>query len=89
MTNKQESLINNYCNTNLENIDDNMYIEEDNDIDEDSFEVEKILNHRKFKKRMKFIVKWRDYDDSYNEWIWQENFNDTTIIDNYLKSLTN
>ncbi|KAI9488183.1 hypothetical protein BDB00DRAFT_773045, partial [Zychaea mexicana] len=53
------------------------------------FEVEKILNHRKFKKRMKFLVKWRDYDDSYNEWIWQENFNDTTIIDNYLKSLTN
>lgn len=52
-----------------------------------SFEVEKIIKHRKFKKRMKFYVKWKDYDETYNEWVWQEDFNDIKIIDEYMAAI--
>jgi hypothetical protein len=45
----------------------NMDIESGND--DENFEVEKILSHRKFKKRMKFLVKWKNYDEAYNEWV--------------------
>ena len=59
----------------------------ENDDDDENFEVEKILDHRKFKKRMKFLIKWKNYDETYNEWIWQEDFNETFIIDEYLASI--
>jgi hypothetical protein len=55
--------------------------------DDENFEVEKILSHRKFKKRMKFLVKWKNYDEAYNKWVWQENFNETSIIDKYLETV--
>lgn len=38
---------------------------------------------------MKFYVKWKDYDETYNDWVWQEDFNDVTIIDEYLATLEN
>jgi hypothetical protein len=55
--------------------------------DDENFEVEKILSHRKLKKRMKFLVKWKNYDEACNEWVWQENFNETSIIDKYLETV--
>jgi hypothetical protein len=36
---------------------------------------------------MKFLIKWKNYDETYNEWIWQEDFNETYIIDEYLASI--
>ncbi|CAO3618613.1 unnamed protein product [Mucor hiemalis] len=91
MTDKQEDFLNNYYNfKEVNNITSNsMEIEDNNDMGENSFEVEKILNHRKFKKRMKFYVKWKGYDDTYNEWIWQEDFHETAIIDDYLFNTQN
>ncbi|CAO3621636.1 unnamed protein product [Mucor hiemalis] len=92
MTNQQDEFIRNYFNNNNGGNPEinNMDIEDNNCTDEEgSFEVERILKHRKFKKRMKFYVKWKDYDETYNEWIWQEDFDDTEIIDNYLHNLEN
>ncbi|KAI9497239.1 hypothetical protein BDB00DRAFT_751136, partial [Zychaea mexicana] len=86
MTNQQDEFLNNYFfDSNSNNININsMDIENDSELDEDSFEVEKIIKHRKFKKRMKFYVKWKDYDETFNDWVWQEDFNDEAIIDEYL-----
>ena len=87
MNNRQSDYLYNYFNYNdIQRIKElNMDIESDND--KENFEVEKILSHRKFKKRMKFLVKWKNYDESYNEWVWQENFNETSIIDEYLETV--
>lgn len=90
MSNRQSEFINSYFDynenqtTGLNEIE--MGIE--NDDDDENFEVEKILDHRKFKKRMKFLIKWKNYDETYNEWIWQEDFNETFIIDEYLASIS-
>ena len=39
--------------------------------DREEYEVEKVLNHEgdiKLKSQMKFLVKWKGYDDSHNSW---------------------
>jgi hypothetical protein len=85
MNNRQSDYLYNYFNYNgiQKTRELNMDIESGND--DENFEVEKILSHRKFKKRMKFLVKWKNYNEAYNEWVWQENFNETSIIDKYLE----
>lgn len=40
---------------------------------DDEYEVEKILNHRKWGKRTKYLVKWKNYDSSENTWEPEEN----------------
>ncbi|KAI8071097.1 uncharacterized protein B0P05DRAFT_619074 [Gilbertella persicaria] len=89
MSNRQSEFINNYfdCNENQSIRLNEIEMEIENDDDDENFEVEKILDHRKFKKRMKFLIKWKNYDETYNEWIWQEDFNETFIIDEYLASI--
>jgi hypothetical protein len=87
MNNRQSDCLYNYFNYNgiQKTRELNMDIESGND--DENFEVEKILSHRKFKKRMKFLVKWKNYHEAYNEWVWQENFNETSIIDKYLETV--
>ncbi|KAI9243383.1 hypothetical protein EDC94DRAFT_531469 [Helicostylum pulchrum] len=89
MSNRQSEFINNYfdCNENQSIRLNEIEMGIENDDDDENFEVEKILDHRKFKKRMKFLIKWKNYDETYNEWIWQEDFNETFIIDEYLASI--
>ena len=39
--------------------------------DKEEYEVEKVLNHEgdiKLKGQMKFLVKWKGYDESHNSW---------------------
>ena len=36
---------------------------------------------------MKFYVKWKDDDETYNEWVWQEDFNDVKMIDEYMDAI--
>jgi hypothetical protein len=89
MSNRQSEFINNYfdCSENQSIRLNEIEMGIENDDDDENFEVEKILDHRKFKKRMKFLIKWKNYDETYNEWIWQEDFNETFIIDEYLASI--
>jgi len=39
------------------------------------YEVEEIINKKKIKGKMYALVKWKGYDDSFNEWIPMENIN--------------
>lgn len=88
MTNKQNELISNYFS-----LHENNLVIPDNDIeidDEDNhYEIEYIIKHRKYKRRTKFLVKWKGYDNSHNSWVWQEDFDDNDIIDKYLENLEN
>lgn len=52
----------------------------------DEFEVEKLLKHRKYKNRMKFLIRWKGYGAANDSWVWRENLNCPAILDNYLKS---
>jgi hypothetical protein len=69
MTDKQDDFLNNYYN--FKEVNDitynNIEIENNTDMEDEDFEVEKIVNHRKFKKRIKFYVKWKGYDDTYEK----------------------
>jgi hypothetical protein len=37
------------------------------------YEIEKIIDVKKFRKSFKFFVKWKGYDESHNSWV---NFNE-------------
>lgn len=50
------------------------------------FEVEKLMKHRKFNNRMKFLVRWKGYGAAYDSWEWRENLNCPAILKNYLES---
>lgn len=52
-----------------------------------SFIVEKILAHRKEGPGFAYLVKFKGYDEEYNEWLPAANFNDLKIIATYWKSL--
>ncbi|CAO3618617.1 unnamed protein product [Mucor hiemalis] len=56
MNNRQSDYLNNYFDYNgiQRSNESNMDLESEND--EENFEVERILSHRKFKKRMKFLI---------------------------------
>jgi transposase InsO family protein len=44
------------------------------DEDDDVYEVEKILRHRKSGKRTQYLVKWNGYPSSENRWIVEDDF---------------
>ena len=48
-----------------------------------SYVVEAILSHRGSPGAYEYLVKWLNYDNSANEWIPFEQFNDTEIIRQY------
>ena len=37
--------------------------------DEEEYEVEAILNSRYFRRKLQYLVRWRGYDESHDEWI--------------------
>lgn len=83
MINKQAKFMNDINNRN------NMHnIEEISDMEADEiYDVERILNHRKYKNRTKYLVKWRNYDETQNSWVWFDDFQDKDIIRAYHNSL--
>ena len=55
--------------------------------EEKHFEVEKILDHKTVGNKVKYLVKWKDFDNDYNSWEGEDNFDSKRIINKYLKSL--
>ena len=55
------------------------------DKDENSVEVEKILNKRKNPEtdQIEYLVKWKGFDHDENEWVPTENFDELKIINEY------
>ena len=39
-----------------------------NDLDNEEYDVEKILDYQKVEGKMRYLVKWLDYDDTENTW---------------------
>ncbi|KAI8929738.1 hypothetical protein BC831DRAFT_259471 [Entophlyctis helioformis] len=59
---------------------------DDEDADEEEYEVERILDHRKRRGKTEYLVKWKDYPDSENSWAWEDDMQAPEIIAAYLKS---
>jgi len=49
--------------------------------DDNEYEVEEILDHRKKGRQTEFLVKWKGYPDT--SWETIDKFNDTECIDDY------
>jgi hypothetical protein len=83
MLNKQK-----YFMDNIIGINDNI-LNDEMEQDDNIYDVEYIINHRKYKNRIKYLVKWKNYDETQNSWVWSEDFQDETIIENYQNKLNN
>lgn len=53
--------------------------------DNESYEVESIINHKLENNNDVFLVKWKGYSEKYNNWIKVENFNETDMLEGYIK----
>ena len=47
------------------------------------YEVEKILNHKKKRGQWTYLVKWKNWDDEYNSWVDANDFDELGIIRQY------
>ena len=56
---------------------------------QESWEVDKIISHRKIGKENEYLVKWKDCPDSENTWLKKSFFNSIQPIQEYLDSLKN
>jgi hypothetical protein len=63
-------------------------ISNNNIFDEASYEIERILDHRKTPNgELEYKVRWKDYSSGYDSWEPFENFDSITPIDNYWNQL--
>lgn len=51
-----------------------------------SYEVERIIEHRDSPRGVEYRVKWKGYDNRYNRWLTSDMFDDAAIIEAYLLS---
>jgi len=58
-------------------------VPEDSDDEGKSYEVEKIVSHRKQGHSMRYLVKWKGYPHSQNSWLTPDKFDDDKIIQLY------
>lgn len=65
-------------------------IEEDDKKPQESVEIEKILEKRKNLEtdEIEYLVKWKNFDHSENEWVPTNNFDELKMINDYNKSIT-
>jgi hypothetical protein len=56
-------------------------------LDETSYEVEAILDHKGPRRKRFYLIKWKDYDDSENSWEPRRNLDDGPLLQDYEKSL--
>lgn len=65
-----------------ENVDENAC---ENDSDGESYEVEKIINHKMLNGERKFFIKWKNYSARYNRWIFEKKLSCPVLLAAYLK----
>lgn len=49
-------------------------IGEEDDDDDKYFEIEKIIGHKEENGRMLYLIKWHQFDESFNSWISVDDF---------------
>ena len=54
---------------------------------DESYEVEKIIEHYESSGGVQYLIKWKNYDDSHNEILDYEHFDSDKIIRKYWKQL--
>ena len=62
-------------------------VRDPSDMTEESWEVDKVIDHRKKNKENEFLVRWKDCDESEDTWIKESNFNSTDPIKEYWNSI--
>ena len=68
---------------------DTLRDDEEEPLEDDEYYVEQILAHRKRGRTTQYLVKWKDYPDSYNTWEKEENLdNCQEKLDQYLNKNT-
>jgi hypothetical protein len=56
-------------------------------LDETSYEVEAILDHKGPRRNRFYLIKWKDYDDTENSWEPRRNLDDGPLLRDYEDSL--
>lgn len=51
----------------------------------ESYKIENIISHKFKDNDYVFLVKWKGYTEKYNSWIKAENFNETDMLEEYIK----
>lgn len=52
----------------------------------DEYEVDSILDHKKEKGQMCFLIHWKNYDSSHDSWERQSNLKCTVLLNRYKKA---
>lgn len=60
---------------------DRLQVVDDNVDGDEHVEVEKIINHRIKRNKYEYLVKWRNFPDSHNEWLDESRFDSTFMIE--------
>ncbi|KAG0161916.1 hypothetical protein DFQ30_004911 [Apophysomyces sp. BC1015] len=63
--------------------------QDDVEMEEESYVVQAILNHRGPPGKREYLVQWKGYSSKDDSWIPPKNFNDTAFIDKYWKKRGN
>ena len=56
-------------------------------LNKNSTEIEKILDHKTVKNKLRFLVKWKNQDKSNNSWEPESNFDSKVLINKYWESI--
>jgi hypothetical protein len=62
--------------------------DESMDIEEEVYEVQYIIKHKKVLSNFEYYVKWRNYGKEKNSWVKDTDFTETTIITEYWSSIS-
>src|SRR6266704_2643582 len=52
---------------------------------EPEWEVERIVNTRRYQNQTQFLIKWKGYSDAHNSWEPEKNLNATELVEEYYK----
>ncbi len=52
---------------------------------EPEWEVERIVNTRRYRNQTQFLIKWKGYSDAHNSWEPEKNLNATELVEEYYK----
>jgi hypothetical protein len=55
----------------------------------DSYEIERVIAHRKKRGQLEYQVKWKDYPESENSWLSRDKFDNFECIDEYHNRMHN